>query len=100
MRHHRLSRLTLLTQGLALIGLGVGESACHKEPMVNGPAPDTDLHINAPPMMDASAPATDPGATADAAVTLPIPSNRPTMNAPPQLSPTPPHTNAPQKSNL
>jgi len=64
--------------------------------MVNGPDPN--LHINAPPTpMDAAA---DPEPSRDAAVTLPIPSNRPTMNAPPQMPPPPPHTNAPQKSNL
>jgi hypothetical protein len=90
MRPHRLSRLTLLTQGLALIGIGAGESACHKEPMVNGPDPD--LHINAPPTPMDAAPDPTPNA-ADAGVTLPINSNRPTMNAPPMP---PPHTtNAP-----
>lgn len=97
MRPHRLGRLTLLTQGLALVGLGAFAPACQKEPsMVNGPDPN--LHINAPPTpMDAAA---DPEPSRDAAVTLPIPSNRPTMNAPPQMPPPPPHTNAPQKSNL
>ena len=41
MRAHRLKRLQLLTQGVALLGLGGVEAACHNEP------PDT-VHINAP----------------------------------------------------
>lgn len=93
MRPHRLSRLTLLTQGIALVGFGVNETACHKDvTYVNGPDPD--IHINAPPAPMDAAPSVDPQQQQDAAVTLPIPSNRPTMNAPPQLPPNPPHGNA------
>jgi hypothetical protein len=40
MRAHRLRRLRLLTQGVALLGLGGAEAACHDPP-------DT-IHINAP----------------------------------------------------
>jgi hypothetical protein len=103
MRSHRLSRLTLLTQGIALIGFGMSELACAKDqPNVNGPNPEP-LHINAPPTPTAS----------DSAV-VPTPDNMPHMNAtatppasasaapsssttaPPVPSP-PRHTNAPSR---
>jgi len=48
MRSHRLSRLAVLTQGVALVGFGLAEIACSKEPNVNGPVKEGP-HINAPP---------------------------------------------------
>ncbi len=62
MRSHRLNRLALLTQGVALIGLGAADMACSKEP-VSEP-----IHINSPPQPD---PVPD-------AASFP----RPTINAP------------------
>ena len=56
MRSHRLNRLALLTQGVALIGLGAADMACSKEPV-----PDP-ISVNSPPQ--------------------PEPSRQPTMNAP------------------
>lgn len=63
MRSHRLNRLALLTQGVALIGLGAGNAACSKEPVndpisVNSPPQTPEppawdaaaIHINAPPI--------------------------------------------------
>lgn len=58
MRSHRLSRLAVLTQGVALVGFGLAELACSKEPNVNGPVKEGP-HINAPPdkpMPSSSAP--------------------------------------------
>jgi hypothetical protein len=53
MRAHRLQRLKLLTQGAALLGLGVTEAACHD--------PREGAHINAPYIEpDAGAPSTAP----------------------------------------
>lgn len=48
MRSHRLSRLALLTQGVALVGLGLSELACSKDPppVTSGSEPP---HMNAPP---------------------------------------------------
>ena len=40
MRAHRLRRLQLLTQGVALLGMGVAETACQ--------SPPDSIHINAP----------------------------------------------------
>src|SRR5690348_3658876 len=45
MRHHRLNRLALLTQGAALVGLGISQLGCGKDA-----APPTERpHINSPP---------------------------------------------------
>src|ERR1700733_9649380 len=53
MRAHRLQRLKLLTQGVALLGIG-GQAGCHDQP------PDT-VHINAPFVVyDAGAPSSEP----------------------------------------
>jgi hypothetical protein len=100
MRPHRLGKLTLLTQGIALVGFSAGEAACHHEANLNGPynGPDNSVHINAPPVQDedgaVAAPDVVPVQQADAATTA-MPSNRPTMNAPPTPPPpVPTHTNA------
>ena len=56
MREHRLERLRLLTQGIALLGLG-GEAACHNQ------APEP-LHMNAPEFVyDAGQPNAAPSAS-------------------------------------
>jgi hypothetical protein len=54
MRSHRLNRLALLTQGVALIGVGAADVACSKEPVAEP------IHINATaePQLDASRPPT------------------------------------------
>jgi hypothetical protein len=106
MKNHRLSRLTLLTQGIALIGFGMSELACAKEqPNINGPKPDDQLHINAPPQPTASdsavVPTGDNMPHMNATATPPssasaAPSTSGSTTAPPKpLSP--PHTNAPRK---
>jgi len=57
MRDHRLERLRLLTQGIALLGLG-GEAACHSQ------APEP-IHMNAPEFVyDAGQPGPAPSASA------------------------------------
>jgi len=57
MRDHRLERLRLLTQGIALLGLG-GEAACHSQ------APEP-LHMNAPELVyDSGQPSPAPSASA------------------------------------
>ena len=55
MRTPRLHRLTLLTNGVALLGFGISDLACHKDP----PQPPEVIHINAPPIPVPSG-ATDP----------------------------------------
>ena len=103
MRSHRLSRLTLLTQGIALIGFGMSELACAKEqPTVNGPSPEPH-HINAPPDPPASASAVPPGSELPHmnATATPPPSgsaapSSSTTTTPPPVKPMP-HTNAPRK---
>ena len=79
MRSHRLNRLALLTQGVALVGLGAADIACSKEPVpeqlhINSPPSPTDaaaptpafdaagIHINAPPIRRDA----DAGKTSDA----------------------------------
>jgi hypothetical protein len=53
MRSHRLTRLALLTHGVALVGLGSADLACSKEP-VNEP-----IHVNSPPLPLPPQPMTD-----------------------------------------
>lgn len=62
MRSHRLDRLARLTQGIALVGLGISEAACGGEPRVNSPRRDEQPHINGP-RDDGPAPVTDAGVT-------------------------------------
>jgi hypothetical protein len=70
MRDHRLERLRLLTQGIALLGLG-GEAACHSQ------APEP-LHMNAPELVyDAGQPNPPPSASAA------LPTDANTASAPP-----------------
>jgi hypothetical protein len=61
MRHHRLDRLARLTQGAALVGVGLFDVACNKEPV----KPE-EPHINATamPMPSESAPLPSMNATA------------------------------------
>ncbi len=78
----RFSRLTRLTQGVALVGFGVVGAACNKEH-----GNDT-LYVNSVPIPP-DAPTTAASASndqADAAVTLPMGTLRPTMNAPPHFT--------------
>lgn len=104
MHAHRLRRLGSLTQGAALIGLGVVQSGCSKD--AEPP------HINAPADTRADLDATSPTAnsTGDASITpsapdasLGLADRPPTMNAPaptgsaPRLT-APPHTNAPPRA--
>lgn len=106
MRSHRLDRLTRLTQGAALVGLGVFAAGCNNEPKhTNAPDPNGShepIHVNAtaeptaPP--SASAPiavnATAPPASASAppatSGSVKPPTKPPIINAPPNL---PPRTN-------
>jgi hypothetical protein len=113
MRHHRLDRLARLTQGAALVGMGLFDVACNKEPV----KPE-EPHINSPPQPDPTpsniginATATPPPAdTPDAGGAAPPPSMRHTINAtarpvstasgatPPSFRP-PAQLNAPTKSS-
>jgi len=58
MRLPRLQRLSRLTQGLALVGMGVSAPACGNSAPTQEPPRDGNLHINAPPTpaVSASAP--------------------------------------------
>ncbi|CAN5613242.1 hypothetical protein BH09MYX1_BH09MYX1_63050 [soil metagenome] len=79
MRKHRLDRLAKLTQGAALLGLGVLAAACNNEPrQVNSPDPTGStepIHVNSPP----SATETTPAPSASQAP--------PMINAPPSAAP-------------
>jgi hypothetical protein len=85
MRSHRLNRLTLLTQGIALVGFGMSELACGNKPTVNGPAPE-EPHINAPPT---------PEPAHVNAMPTPGPSASGSGSATPSAPKPPIHTNAP-----
>jgi hypothetical protein len=88
MRPHRLDRLARLTQGIALVGLGISEAACGGEPRVNAPHPDEQPHVNAPPMgHDADAGAASPAAPAGSGTGAATPPAAP--------NPMPPRTNSP-----
>ena len=71
MPSRRLQRLAALTQGLALVGLGVSASACNNDPP----------HVNSPPQPPVmNAPVEQPGGDAsalgpdhDASTTPPVP---------------------------
>lgn len=76
MRRHRLHRLTLLTQGVALVGLGLAEGACHKDPP---PLQPDEPHINAPPDPTVSAPTPPPS--------VPVHVNAPAPTTPPSAAP-------------
>lgn len=107
MRRHRLDRLTRLTQGAALLGLGTLAAACNDTPKyVNSPEPVSSdpPHVNAtatptpsasvpfgvnataPPPSASAAPSATPSATATGRIII---------NAPPQVPPPPkpPRTN-------
>jgi hypothetical protein len=75
---HRLSRLTLLTQGAALVGLGLSHLACGNDPPVASPTNP----VNEPTHVNAPAP---PASEAASAPTPPPPH---TMNAPADVGPT------------
>src|SRR6478672_7475920 len=74
MRSHRLQRLTQLTRGVALIGIGLSAEACASDPPnVNGPSPQADTSRRSPPSSTASI---DPPAVAP-------PSPEPSIDASP-----------------
>lgn len=96
MHDHRFKRLARLTQGVALLGLGV-TAGCHKDPP---PLQPDDPHINAPPDPPASASAPTPPKVEDIHVNSPPtpPSAAPSASAPVAPSASvarPKHTNAP-----
>jgi len=106
MRRHRLDRLTRLTQGAALVGLGTLAAACNDTPKyVNSPEPQPTepIHVNATaePTPSATAPAVDAAAAQASASAAPsaAPSaswGKPTINAPPKPPPSMvPHMNSP-----
>jgi hypothetical protein len=109
MHSHRLRRLTRLTQGVALIGLGLGKVGCATEPPhVNAPYSEADAGGLASPAadpIDAGAPLTpalarDADARADAATPAAplshVPPVAPTGTTTPAPGPKVPHyTNAP-----
>jgi hypothetical protein len=91
MRDHRLNRLALLTQGVALVGLGISQLGCGKDA-----APPNELpHINAPPQpvsTDAAPPVAPPTPSASAAssagnAAFAIPPSPIRVNAPPKKPP-------------
>jgi hypothetical protein len=100
MRPHRLDRLTRLTQGAALVGLGALAAACNDTPKtVNSPEPQPTepIHVNATAEPTPSATATPPPSASAAPSAAPSASwGKPTINAPPKPPPSMmPHMNAP-----
>ncbi|HSO40101.1 MAG TPA: hypothetical protein VLT33_46555 [Labilithrix sp.] len=92
MRAHRLGRLTSLTQGAALVGLGLVQAACGKD----AAPPAEPIHINSPPQPapDAAAPVAvvEPAPSASASSASSASSaghglTRPMLNAPPKKLP-------------
>jgi hypothetical protein len=95
MRNHRLHRLALLTQGVALVGLGMSQLACGKD----GAPPGEPIHVNSPaptpptpptppaPVAEPKAPEPIPSATAQAVAPTAPPTTMPHMNAPPKKPP-------------
>ena len=80
MRNHRLGRLALLTQGAALVGLGMTQLACGKD----ATPPVEPLHVNSPPIPQAEVDAAPPAPSAQAAPSAGTPPEAPhTPNAPP-----------------
>jgi hypothetical protein len=109
MRAHRLQRLKLLTQGVALLGIG-GQPGCHDQPPdtvhINAPFVVYDagatsaepVHVNAPPMVPpdagSAAPTASNSGAPDPAPSVKPPFLVPHMNA----TATPPkHVNGPPK---
>ena len=96
MRSHRLNRLALLTQGAALVGLGLSALACGDPPHVNAPpkepvvAPEPAApkpeHMNAPPPSGSASPVAS-GSSSAAVNVLP-------PGTPPKA---PMHVNSPPK---
>jgi hypothetical protein len=102
MRNHRLNRLALLTQGVALVGIGMSAlAACNDPPHVNSPPPDRP-NINSPPQQPlpsaapvepdhVNGPATPPptasGSASSAVAPVPVPAH---VNAMPKKPPPPP----------
>jgi hypothetical protein len=97
MREHRLGRLASLTQGAALVGLGLVQTGCGKD----GAPPTEPPHVNAPPQPTMVVAAPDAGPlpppttndappTTNAAPTIgavDAGAPRPTLNAPPKKIP-------------
>ena len=110
MRSHRLNRLALLTQGAALVGLGLSQLACGKD----AAPPNEPIHVNAtatsasasasaapapsegtPKRVNAPPPDTSPSASASASAkpspSAGLPPRSPViMNSPAQKLPAPP----------
>ena len=78
MRNRRLGRLALLTQGAALVGLGMTQLACRKD----ATPPAEPVHVNSPPL-----PPLPPLPPASASAATPPPPVL-TANTPPELPPT------------
>jgi hypothetical protein len=105
MLRHRLTRLSQLTQGAALVGLGLGLTnlACSGPPPHVNSGPDTSATPSAAPAepKHVNAPAADPPATPPSAPPDPpahVNSPSPSTDSPPigKVDPKPPtHTNAP-----
>jgi len=100
MRRHRLDRLSRLTQGAALVGLGTLAAACDNSPKyVNSTPPTEPIHVNATAEPTASDSASAPVAVAPPPSASAAPSasssGRIIINAPPPS--VPPHVNSPPK---
>ena len=90
MGNHRLRRLAQLTQGAALIGLGLSTSACEKDPQVNAPYKEKP-HINAPPDPQ-------PSASVASSASAPEPVDPPHVNSPAPKEPKPAPSVSPSAS--
>jgi len=107
MRLSRLQRLSRLSQGLALVGLGVSAPACGNSAPTQEPPRDGNLHINAPPTpaVSASAPTASSAApvasvAADAGAVTATPVTAPPVTATPDAgndiaAPRPEYVNSP-----
>ena len=95
MRNHRLNRLALLTQGIALVGFGISTTlACGDPPHVNSAPPQSPEppHVNAPPSPGpvASPSAADAGAADPTPPATPPPTSPIHVNSPPKKPPSAP----------
>ncbi len=108
MHKHRLDRLARLTQGVALLGFGVGSlAACNNDPKhINSPDPNEPIHVNAtaePTGSTAPSAPTPSASTPPAGTGSPVGMNGPTTPTPSASASgsaapkptTPPHINSP-----